>query len=161
MPRAFLVKKPCVSTCKRNWSELPDEQRGEIYVPGAARGRFAGARPRGPRELARGRRVAPLPGGRAPGSRVVNPESRDSRETGGGRPGVSVRPEPLRWVSPPTTPRVPRGTPLAPLEEHLPRPHGARAELDGLQGPHLPPTTPPGSRCGRFIFGRRPDGVRV
>lgn len=34
MPRAFLVKKPCVSTCKRNWSELPDEERGEIYVPG-------------------------------------------------------------------------------------------------------------------------------
>lgn len=37
MPRAFLVKKPCVSTCKRNWSELPDEERGEIYVPGEAR----------------------------------------------------------------------------------------------------------------------------
>lgn len=36
MPRAFLVKKPCVSTCKRNWSELPDEERGEIYVPGEA-----------------------------------------------------------------------------------------------------------------------------
>ncbi|XP_036715967.1 putative transcription factor Ovo-like 1 isoform X1 [Balaenoptera ricei] len=33
MPRAFLVKKPCVSTCRRNWSELPDEERGEIYVP--------------------------------------------------------------------------------------------------------------------------------
>lgn len=42
MPRAFLVKKPCVSTCKRNWSELPDEERGEIYVPGEApRGRGA------------------------------------------------------------------------------------------------------------------------
>lgn len=38
MPRAFLVKKPCVSTCKRNWSELPDEERGEIYVPGEAPG---------------------------------------------------------------------------------------------------------------------------
>lgn len=37
MPRAFLVKKPCVSTCKRNWSELPDEERGEIYVPGEAK----------------------------------------------------------------------------------------------------------------------------
>ncbi|KAL8184145.1 UNVERIFIED_CONTAM: putative transcription factor Ovo-like 1 [Gekko kuhli] len=33
MPRAFLVKKACVSTGKRNWSELPDEERGEIYVP--------------------------------------------------------------------------------------------------------------------------------
>nr|XP_060614170.1 putative transcription factor Ovo-like 1 [Anolis sagrei ordinatus] len=33
MPRAFLVKKPCVSNGKRNWSELPDEERGEIYVP--------------------------------------------------------------------------------------------------------------------------------
>lgn len=39
MPRAFLVKKPCVSTCKRNWSELPDEERGEIYVPGEASAR--------------------------------------------------------------------------------------------------------------------------
>lgn len=45
MPRAFLVKKPCVSTCKRNWSELPDEERGEIYVPGEAPAR----KPRGPR----------------------------------------------------------------------------------------------------------------
>lgn len=36
MPRAFLVKKTCVSTCRRNWSELPDEERGEIYVPGEA-----------------------------------------------------------------------------------------------------------------------------
>lgn len=44
MPRAFLVKKPCVSTCKRNWSELPDEERGEIYVPGE----------RGPRPAASG-----------------------------------------------------------------------------------------------------------
>ncbi|XP_061875707.1 LOW QUALITY PROTEIN: putative transcription factor Ovo-like 1 [Colius striatus] len=33
MPRAFLVKKPSVATAKRNWSELPDEQRAEIYVP--------------------------------------------------------------------------------------------------------------------------------
>ncbi|XP_039625049.1 putative transcription factor Ovo-like 1 isoform X1 [Polypterus senegalus] len=33
MPRAFLVKKPCVSPGTRNWSELPDEERGEIYVP--------------------------------------------------------------------------------------------------------------------------------
>ncbi|XP_053824052.1 putative transcription factor Ovo-like 1 isoform X1 [Vidua chalybeata] len=33
MPRAFLVKKPVVATAKRNWSELPDEQRAEIYVP--------------------------------------------------------------------------------------------------------------------------------
>ncbi|OXB53290.1 hypothetical protein ASZ78_016840 [Callipepla squamata] len=33
MPRAFLVKKPCIATAKRNWSELPDEQRAEIYVP--------------------------------------------------------------------------------------------------------------------------------
>lgn len=33
MPRAFLVKKPSVASAKRNWSELPDEQRAEIYVP--------------------------------------------------------------------------------------------------------------------------------
>lgn len=51
MPRAFLVKKPCVSTCKRNWSELPDEERGEIYVPGEGPGQRA-----------------PSPGRRAPSS---------------------------------------------------------------------------------------------
>ncbi|XP_006642834.1 putative transcription factor Ovo-like 1 [Lepisosteus oculatus] len=33
MPRAFLVKKPCVSPGKRNWSDLPDDERGEIYIP--------------------------------------------------------------------------------------------------------------------------------
>lgn len=48
MPRAFLVKKPCVSTCKRNWSELPDEERGEIYVPGERPARRPPA-PRRPR----------------------------------------------------------------------------------------------------------------
>lgn len=55
MPRAFLVKKPCVSTCKRNWSELPDEERGEIYVPGEA-------------PIQRARRPAPPRGRRAPAS---------------------------------------------------------------------------------------------
>lgn len=48
MPRAFLVKKPCVSTCKRNWSELPDEERGEIYVPGEAPAHGPGASRRPP-----------------------------------------------------------------------------------------------------------------
>uniref|UniRef100_A0A674HFQ9 C2H2-type domain-containing protein n=1 Tax=Taeniopygia guttata TaxID=59729 RepID=A0A674HFQ9_TAEGU len=38
MPRAFLVKKPVVATAKRNWSELPDEQRAEIYVPSTGEG---------------------------------------------------------------------------------------------------------------------------
>ncbi|XP_066466447.1 putative transcription factor Ovo-like 1 [Tiliqua scincoides] len=33
MPRAFLVKKSCVSPGRRNWSALPDERRAEIYVP--------------------------------------------------------------------------------------------------------------------------------
>ncbi|XP_029470407.1 putative transcription factor Ovo-like 1 isoform X1 [Rhinatrema bivittatum] len=33
MPRAFLVKKSAVATSRRNWSELPDEERGEIYIP--------------------------------------------------------------------------------------------------------------------------------
>ncbi|MGH0173854.1 UNVERIFIED_CONTAM: hypothetical protein FKN15_066331 [Acipenser sinensis] len=33
MPRAFLVKKQWVSAGTRNWSDLPDEQRGEIYIP--------------------------------------------------------------------------------------------------------------------------------
>lgn len=34
MPRAFLVKKANVSPGKRNWSELPDHERGDVYVPG-------------------------------------------------------------------------------------------------------------------------------
>ncbi|KAI1898727.1 hypothetical protein AGOR_G00075340 [Albula goreensis] len=33
MPRAFLVKKPSVSPGKRNWSEVPDHERGDIYIP--------------------------------------------------------------------------------------------------------------------------------
>ncbi|XP_077598274.1 putative transcription factor Ovo-like 1a [Stigmatopora nigra] len=33
MPRAFLVKKPNVSPGKRNWSELPDHERGDVYIP--------------------------------------------------------------------------------------------------------------------------------
>ncbi|XP_026859624.2 putative transcription factor Ovo-like 1a [Electrophorus electricus] len=33
MPRAFLVKKPSVSPAKRNWSDLPDHERGDIYIP--------------------------------------------------------------------------------------------------------------------------------
>lgn len=34
MPRAFLVKKPSVSPGKRSWSDLPDHERGDIYIPG-------------------------------------------------------------------------------------------------------------------------------
>lgn len=34
MPRAFLVKKSNVSPGKRNWSELPDHERGDVYIPG-------------------------------------------------------------------------------------------------------------------------------
>lgn len=34
MPRAFLVKKANVSPGKRNWSELPDHERGDVYIPG-------------------------------------------------------------------------------------------------------------------------------
>ncbi|XP_029943956.1 putative transcription factor Ovo-like 1a [Salarias fasciatus] len=33
MPRAFLVKKANVSPGKRNWSELPDNERGDVYIP--------------------------------------------------------------------------------------------------------------------------------
>lgn len=44
MPRAFLVKKPVVATAKRNWSELPDEQRAEIYVPSTGGRGFGGLR---------------------------------------------------------------------------------------------------------------------
>ncbi|KAK2900070.1 putative transcription factor Ovo-like 1a [Channa argus] len=33
MPRAFLVKKSNVSPGKRNWSELPDHKRGDVYIP--------------------------------------------------------------------------------------------------------------------------------
>uniref|UniRef100_A0A3B3RZH2 Ovo-like zinc finger 1b n=1 Tax=Paramormyrops kingsleyae TaxID=1676925 RepID=A0A3B3RZH2_9TELE len=32
MPRAFMVKKVSVSPGKRNWSQLPDHERGEIYI---------------------------------------------------------------------------------------------------------------------------------
>ncbi|KAM4722114.1 putative transcription factor Ovo-like 1 [Rhinophrynus dorsalis] len=33
MPRAFLVKKSCVGSGKRKWGEVPDEDRGEVYIP--------------------------------------------------------------------------------------------------------------------------------
>ncbi|KAM9834446.1 putative transcription factor Ovo-like 1a isoform X2 [Syngnathus typhle] len=33
MPRAFLVKKANVSPGKRNWSELRDDERGDVYIP--------------------------------------------------------------------------------------------------------------------------------
>ncbi|KAM9335267.1 putative transcription factor Ovo-like 1a [Symphorus nematophorus] len=33
MPRAFLVKKANVSPGKRNWSEVPDHERGDVYIP--------------------------------------------------------------------------------------------------------------------------------
>ncbi|XP_051991348.1 putative transcription factor Ovo-like 1 [Xyrauchen texanus] len=33
MPRAFLVKKTNNSPGKRNWSNLPDHERGDIYIP--------------------------------------------------------------------------------------------------------------------------------
>ncbi|XP_068444233.1 putative transcription factor Ovo-like 1a [Clinocottus analis] len=33
MPRTFLVKKANISPGKRNWSELPDHERGDVYVP--------------------------------------------------------------------------------------------------------------------------------
>eukprot|EP00066_Takifugu_rubripes_P003940 XP_003966919.1 PREDICTED: putative transcription factor Ovo-like 1 [Takifugu rubripes] len=33
MPRAFLVKKANVSPGKRNWSEVSDHERGDVYIP--------------------------------------------------------------------------------------------------------------------------------
>jgi hypothetical protein len=88
MPRAFLVKKPCVSTCKRNWSELPDEERGEIYVPGEA----PGARACGGRRAGRGDAGF---GGLGPVSpRRADPWARGgsaARAEGAGRVGVGVR----------------------------------------------------------------------
>ncbi|XP_030636738.1 putative transcription factor Ovo-like 1a [Chanos chanos] len=33
MPRAFLVKKSNISPSKRSWSDLPDHERGDIYIP--------------------------------------------------------------------------------------------------------------------------------
>lgn len=36
MPRAFLVKKSNISPGKRNWSELPDHERGDIYYNSAS-----------------------------------------------------------------------------------------------------------------------------
>lgn len=88
MPRAFLVKKPCVSTCKRNWSELPDEERGEIYVPGEA--------PRAPGAGRAGRtdqRSAPV--SRAWGRRFsLRFDPRRRRSAGGGR-GLQTEALPL------------------------------------------------------------------
>ncbi|KAJ8372266.1 hypothetical protein AAFF_G00291210 [Aldrovandia affinis] len=33
MPRAFLVKKTNISPGRRNWNQVPDRERGEIYIP--------------------------------------------------------------------------------------------------------------------------------
>ncbi|XP_056587578.1 putative transcription factor Ovo-like 1 [Triplophysa dalaica] len=33
MPRAFLVKKVNITNAKKNWSQLPDSVRGDIYIP--------------------------------------------------------------------------------------------------------------------------------
>lgn len=33
MPRAFLVKKMNITNGKKNWSQLPDSVRGDIYIP--------------------------------------------------------------------------------------------------------------------------------
>ncbi|XP_053576019.1 putative transcription factor Ovo-like 1 [Bombina bombina] len=33
MPRAFLVKKSSFASVKRKWGDIPDEQRGEMYIP--------------------------------------------------------------------------------------------------------------------------------
>ncbi|KAJ1106202.1 hypothetical protein NDU88_003605 [Pleurodeles waltl] len=33
MPRAFLIKKSSASNSRRKWCEVPDEERGEIYIP--------------------------------------------------------------------------------------------------------------------------------
>ncbi|XP_068117123.1 putative transcription factor Ovo-like 1 isoform X2 [Hyperolius riggenbachi] len=33
MPRAFLVKKSSLGSGKRNWGDVPDEDRGEFYIP--------------------------------------------------------------------------------------------------------------------------------
>uniref|UniRef100_UPI00358EB65C putative transcription factor Ovo-like 1 n=1 Tax=Myxine glutinosa TaxID=7769 RepID=UPI00358EB65C len=36
MPRAFLVKKRCPSPGSRRWSELPDSERADCYIPAIA-----------------------------------------------------------------------------------------------------------------------------
>ncbi|XP_041445961.1 putative transcription factor Ovo-like 1 isoform X2 [Xenopus laevis] len=33
MPRAFLVKKTFLGSAKKKWGEVPDEDRGDVYVP--------------------------------------------------------------------------------------------------------------------------------
>ncbi|XP_053305671.1 putative transcription factor Ovo-like 1 [Spea bombifrons] len=33
MPRAFLVKKSCLGSGKRNWGEVSDEDRGDMFIP--------------------------------------------------------------------------------------------------------------------------------
>lgn len=117
MPRAFLVKKPCVSTCKRNWSELPDEERGEIYVPGEA--------PRSPGAGRAGRtkeRSAPVSG--AWGRRL--PPQADPRRGGSASGGKGLQAEALGRSQAPDRRPAPRrrgrngvchrsGTPTPPL----------------------------------------------
>lgn len=34
MPRVFLVKKTSSTSGKRNWNEVPDCARGDVYTPG-------------------------------------------------------------------------------------------------------------------------------
>ncbi|KAM8939804.1 putative transcription factor Ovo-like 1 isoform 2-T2 [Pelodytes ibericus] len=33
MPRAFLVKKSCLGSGKRKWGDVPDEDRGDMFIP--------------------------------------------------------------------------------------------------------------------------------
>lgn len=99
MPRAFLVKKPCVSTCKRNWSELPDEERGEIYVPGEVR----------PRRRPPTGAVPAHPG---PSADLRPPEARLTRGWGGaGAEGPGGPPTPTGEL-PPANGLVPGDPPL-------------------------------------------------
>lgn len=136
MPRAFLVKKPCVSTCKRNWSELPDEERGEIYVPGEAWP--AAPRPRrhparGPVGTAESGRPTSGPSGRSPVS--PRPGGRGG-QGGGGREGA--------------------GAAAGERRARAPRRAGGSGRVGGARLRAATPPPPPPSPAGAAARGRRP-----
>lgn len=150
MPRAFLVKKPCVSTCKRNWSELPDEERGEIYVPGE--------------------RPQPSPAqstpGSVPGPARGTPTARGGAGSTGTHNSAAARRAPGAPDSRASAPLAPRpaeaggGKPkgLAGPREEVPRGSGSRAAAhriaSGLTGRV---TAPPATLHSRTINPERRD----
>uniref|UniRef100_G3Q4P3 Ovo-like zinc finger 1a n=1 Tax=Gasterosteus aculeatus TaxID=69293 RepID=G3Q4P3_GASAC len=92
MPRTFLVKKSNVSPGKRNWSEVPDHERGDVYVPAPC---WAG---RGARRPQRG--GGPTSGGgRRPAPRTSGPKSSLMPHATEMPVALTSTPEPVEAVS--------------------------------------------------------------